>query len=245
MSDLAKLIQTGRRSLSRQEEITEGKVWNPATQRYRQKLTPKEAYRQGLLYVSALNIYLDYTKFPTRCLEIEIEKQSRLVWYTASNHYCYKRSPEQEKEINVVYDFESNTYSTPIKRAQNKERTPSPESSDQEGEDTILEPPELPPEPNNPQLPNPPPAIPPVLEPAIPVIPPDPVIPVIPPEPVEPVMGEPRYQLRNLPSFSGDKGEDPQYFIHKFENFLRCINLIVADGEAVENALHTFRHLFV
>ena len=109
MSDLAKLIQTGRRSPTRQEEITEGKVWNPATQRYRQRLTPKEAYRQGLLYVSALNIYLDYTKFPNRCLEIEIEKQSRLVWYTASNHYCYKRSAEQEKEINVVYDFESNT----------------------------------------------------------------------------------------------------------------------------------------
>ena len=141
------------------------------------------------MYVSALNIYLDYTKFPTRCLEIEIEKQSRLVWYTASNHYCYKRSAEQEKEINVIYDFESNTYSTPVKRAQNKEISPSPESSDQEGEDTILEPPELPPEPDNPQLPNPSPAIPPVLEPAIPVIPPEPVIPVIPPEPVEPAMG--------------------------------------------------------
>ena len=48
---------------------------------------------------------------------------------------------------------------------------------------------------------------------------------------------EPKYQFRDLPTFSGDKNEDPQYFIHKFENFLRYIKLAVADGEAVENAL--------
>ena len=48
---------------------------------------------------------------------------------------------------------------------------------------------------------------------------------------------EPRYQFRDLPTFSGDINEDPQYFIHKFETFLRYINLTVADGQAVENAL--------
>ena len=48
---------------------------------------------------------------------------------------------------------------------------------------------------------------------------------------------EPKYQFRDLPTFSGDKNEDPQYFIHKFETFLRYINLTVADGQAVENAL--------
>ena len=50
-------------------------------------------------------------------------------------------------------------------------------------------------------------------------------------------MGELRINLGNLPSFSSDKNEDPQIFLHKFENFLRHINLDVADGEAVENAL--------
>ena len=99
LSELAKLIKTGRRSLTRQDKLDEGK----ATQKYRKKLPHKEAYRQGLLYVSALNIYLDYNKFPTRCLDIEIEKQSSLVWYTASNHYCYKRSADQENQINIVY----------------------------------------------------------------------------------------------------------------------------------------------
>ena len=48
---------------------------------------------------------------------------------------------------------------------------------------------------------------------------------------------EPRYQFRDLPTFSGDINEDPQYFIHKFKTFLRYINLTVADGQAVENAL--------
>ena len=48
---------------------------------------------------------------------------------------------------------------------------------------------------------------------------------------------EPRYQFRDLPTFSGNINEDPQYFIHKFETFLRYINLTVADGQAVENAL--------
>ena len=45
---------------------------------------------------------------------------------------------------------------------------------------------------------------------------------------------EPKYQFRDLPTFSGDINEDPQYFIHKFETFLRYINLTVADGQAVE-----------
>ena len=48
---------------------------------------------------------------------------------------------------------------------------------------------------------------------------------------------EPKYQFRDLPTFSGDINKDPQYFIHKFETFLRYINLTVADGQAVENAL--------
>ena len=48
---------------------------------------------------------------------------------------------------------------------------------------------------------------------------------------------EPKYQFRDLPTFSADRHEDPQYFIHKFEAFLRYINLTVADGQAVENAL--------
>ena len=50
-------------------------------------------------------------------------------------------------------------------------------------------------------------------------------------------MGEPRYQIRDLSSFSGDKNEDPQYFIQKFENFLKYIGLQVTDGEPVENTL--------
>ena len=48
---------------------------------------------------------------------------------------------------------------------------------------------------------------------------------------------EPKYQFRDLLTFSGDINEDPQNFIHKFETFLRYINLTVADGQAVENAL--------
>ena len=48
---------------------------------------------------------------------------------------------------------------------------------------------------------------------------------------------KPKYQFRDLSTSSGDINEDPQYFIHKFETFLSYINLTVADGQAVENAL--------
>ena len=96
-----------------------------------------------------------------------------------------------------------------------------------------LEPPELNPEPVIP-LPPEPPSLPPILQTVIPEIPPEeiPDPPVLPPDLIVD-MGEPRYQLRDLPSFSGDKNEDPQFFLHKFENFLRYINLEVTDGEAV------------
>ena len=233
--------------------MNQNKVWNPASQRYRQKVSNKEAYKHDLLYVSALNIYLDKKKFPTRCLKLEVEQESGLVWYTTGNYYCYKRSPELEKQINVVYDPD-NIYITPVQTKKTKPRvdTPTSQNSDSEpdADDTVMNaenpddtlgPPELIPEPVVPLSPEPPP-LPPILQPVIPAIPPAeppeeiPDPPVLPPDPVVD-MGEPRYQLRDLPSFSGDKNEDPKFFLHKFENFLKYINLVVADGEAVENAL--------
>ena len=68
-NELEKLTNTCRRALSIQEELDQGKVWNPASQRYRQKVNIKDAYRHGLLYVSALDVYLDKNKFSTRCFK--------------------------------------------------------------------------------------------------------------------------------------------------------------------------------
>ena len=108
-NELERLTNTGRRTLSIQEELTQNKVWNPASQRYRQKVSNMEAYKHDLLYVSALNIYLDKKKFPTRCLRLEVEQESGLVWYRTGNYYCYKRPPELEKQINDVVDESINS----------------------------------------------------------------------------------------------------------------------------------------
>ena len=72
--------------------------------------------------VSALNMYLDKKKFPTRCLRLEVEQESGLVWYTTGNYYCYKRTPELEKKINVAYDPDNNIYITPVQHRKTKLR---------------------------------------------------------------------------------------------------------------------------
>ena len=48
---------------------------------------------------------------------------------------------------------------------------------------------------------------------------------------------QPKYQLRDLPKFGGEKTEDPIEFVYQFENFLRYINHEVNDPASVEKAL--------
>ena len=136
-NELERLTNTGRRTLSIQEELNQNKVWNPASQRYRQKVSNKEAYKHDLLYVSASNIYIDKKKFPTRCLRLDVEQESGLVWYTTGSQYCYKRTPELEKQINVAYDPDNNIYITPVQSKKTKLRidTPTPKDSDSEPDD--------------------------------------------------------------------------------------------------------------
>ena len=48
---------------------------------------------------------------------------------------------------------------------------------------------------------------------------------------------QPKYQLRDLPKFGGEKTEDPIEFVYQFENFLRYISHEVNDNASVEKAL--------
>ena len=48
---------------------------------------------------------------------------------------------------------------------------------------------------------------------------------------------QPKYQLRDLPKFGGEKTEDPIEFVYQFENFLRYISHEVNDHASVEKAL--------
>ena len=48
---------------------------------------------------------------------------------------------------------------------------------------------------------------------------------------------QPKYQLRDLPKFGGEKTEDPIEFVYQFENFLRYIRHNVEDPASVEKAL--------
>ena len=132
--DVERLTHTGRRTLSLQEELDQGKVWNPASQRYRQKVNIEETYRHGILYVSALNIYLDKAKFPTRCLKLEVEKKSGIVWYTTCSLYSYKKTADQEKQIKIVYDPDNNIYLTPV-HSRVDTPTPDRDNSDSETDD--------------------------------------------------------------------------------------------------------------
>ena len=152
-----------------------------------------------------------------------MEQESGLVWNRTGNYYCYKRPPELEKQINVVYDPDNNIYITPVQTKKTKPRveTPTPQHSDSEpdnADDTVIDaenpddtlgPPDLNPEPVIPLPPEPPP-LPPILHPIIPAIPPAvppeevPDPPVLPPDPIAD-MGEPRYQLRDLPHLVGTK----------------------------------------
>ena len=101
--------------------------------------------------------------------------------------------------------------------------------------------------PEGPVIPNIPEVIPePNPEPIPEVIPedPEPLEPepeVIPPEIIEdiemPGGDQPKYQLRDLPKFGGEKTEDPIEFVYQFENFLRYINHEVNDNASVEKAL--------
>ena len=64
---------------------------------------------------------------------------------------------------------------------------------------------------------------------------------VIPPEIIEdiemPGGDQPKYQLRDLPKFGGEKIEDPIEFVYQFENFLSYICHNVDDPASVEKAL--------
>ena len=64
---------------------------------------------------------------------------------------------------------------------------------------------------------------------------------VIPPEIIEdiemPGGDQPKYQLRDLPKFGGEKTEDPIEFVYQFENFLRYISHEVNNHDSVEKAL--------
>ena len=64
---------------------------------------------------------------------------------------------------------------------------------------------------------------------------------VIPPEIIEdiemPGDDQPKYQLRDLPKFGGEKTEDPIEFVYQFENFLRYISHEVNDPASDEKAL--------
>ena len=64
---------------------------------------------------------------------------------------------------------------------------------------------------------------------------------VIPPEIIEdiemPGGDQPKYQLKDLPKFGGEKTEDPIEFVYQFENFLRYISHNVEDPASVEKAL--------
>ena len=48
---------------------------------------------------------------------------------------------------------------------------------------------------------------------------------------------QPKYQLRDLPKFGGEKTEDPIEFVYQFENFLRYISHDMNDHASVEKAL--------
>ena len=101
--------------------------------------------------------------------------------------------------------------------------------------------------PEGPVIPNIPEIIPePNPEPIPEVIPedPEPLEPepeVIPPEIIEdiemPGGDQPKYQLRDLPKFGGEKTEDPIEFVYQFENFLRYISHEVNNHDSVEKAL--------
>lgn len=76
------------------------------------------------------------------------------------------------------------------------------------------------------------------------VIPPDPIVDTdfVPLEPVVPIviMGEPKYQLRDLLMFSGENVDNPQEFIHQFKPFLTDINHTVNTAERAEKTLTYF-----
>ena len=97
--------------------------------------------------------------------------------------------------------------------------------------------------PEGPVIPNIPEVVP---EPNPEVIPGDPELlepepEIIPPEIIEdiemPGGDQPKYQLRDLPKFGGEKTEDPIEFVYQFENFLRYISHEVDDNASVEKAL--------
>ena len=97
--------------------------------------------------------------------------------------------------------------------------------------------------PEGPVIPNIPEVVP---EPIPEVIPEDPELlepepEVIPPEIIEdiemPGGDQPKYQLRDLPKFGGEKTEDPIEFVYQFENFLSYISHEVNDNASVEKAL--------
>ena len=48
---------------------------------------------------------------------------------------------------------------------------------------------------------------------------------------------QPKYKLRDLPKFGGEKTEDPVEFVYQFENCLRYISHNVEDPASVEKAL--------
>ena len=92
--------------------------------------------------------------------------------------------------------------------------------------------PEVIPEPNPESIPEVIPEDPELLEPEPEVIPSEII------EDIEmPGGDQPKYQLRDLPKFGGEKTEDPIEFVYQFENFLRYISHEVNDNASVEKAL--------
>ena len=238
------------RYLSIQQELEQGKVWNFSTKRYNKKHSHKEESRLGLIYAEPYNIYINTNKTLNRCLTLEQERNSHLVWYPDLERYSYRLSAEKEQELNVKFNPEENTYRRvkpnppPLKEKTPPHETnvtvippivkPGPSKNSKVGEPSV-------PVTKAPTTPAPTVTVPATPAPIVHVIPEEPIIPEEPeiPEDIEDIMAT-KYQLKDLPSFAGDKDQDPQEFLFQFQNFLKYIQLDVRDGDSVKKALTHF-----
>ena len=203
---------------------------------------PQDEIRSGIVW------YVNGKHYTYR-FKPDKEKKLNFTYHPGTN--TYTTPPVERKSISPPRLDDQRI--TPEKRDSPIPDTPPrldlEENRDPDPDRINLDPvdPELNPNaPKGPVIPNIPEVIPePNPEPIPEVIPedPEPLEPepeVIPPEIIEdiemPGGDQPKYQLRDLPKFGGEKTEDPIEFVYQFENFLRYISHEVNNHDSVEKA---------
>ena len=105
----SKIIHKNR-TLTLEQELAEGKVWSISTNRYRTKKDPDIEKALGLLYLKKDNSYIDLNKKGNRALQHQQERELGIVWHADLEVYCPKYTEQQLKEQGLKYKQFINTY---------------------------------------------------------------------------------------------------------------------------------------